>query len=144
MYRQAGRDGIQVIDDSYNANPGSTRAAIDVLAALPGRRILVLGTMAELGERVDSLHAEIGGYAAGSDIDLLWGVGPHTDAAVSVFGEGGRHFESRDMVLQALPALRAGDTVLVKGSRSAGMEVVVRALLPLAANTVPETEEEEA
>ncbi len=144
LFRQAGRDGIQVIDDSYNANPGSVRAAIDVLAELPGRRILVLGTMAELGDKVDSLHAEVGSYAAGSDIDLLWGAGPHTDAAVSAFGEGGRHFESRDMMLQALPALRAGDTVLIKGSRSAGMEVIVRALLPQAANSEPEADGEEA
>ena len=134
LHRQAGRDGVVVIDDSYNANPGSVRAAIDVLANQAGRRILVLGTMAELGPDVDELHAGVGGYAAEAGLDMLWGAGDHTDAAVDAFGAGGRYFDSRESLLQALPALQPGDVVLIKGSRSAGMETVVSALLPPAAN----------
>ena len=135
LHRQPGRDGIQLIDDSYNANPGSVRAAIDVLAGLPGRRLLVLGTMAELGEAVDALHAEVGCYATAAGIDALWAAGPHTEHAVEAFGGGARHFDSREALIDALKGfLATGDVVLVKGSRSAGMEKVVASLLPPASN----------
>jgi len=123
--------GATVIDDCYNANPGSVRAAINLLAACPGRRTLVLGAMLELGENSSALHREVGSYALTSGIDQLWGVGPELEICVSAFGTGGRYFEDRAAVLSELPGqFGQGDTVLVKGSRSAGMEQVLQALLP--------------
>ncbi len=125
----AGRDGITLIDDSYNANPGSVKAAIDVLSVVSGRRVLVLGAMGELGEAVDALHAEVGEYAATQGIELLFAIGAHTDCAAAAFGKGATHFASQLDLLDALDTvLQSGDTVLVKGSRSAGMEAVVSAL----------------
>ncbi|MDJ0877827.1 MAG: UDP-N-acetylmuramoyl-tripeptide--D-alanyl-D-alanine ligase [Halieaceae bacterium] len=134
LLRRTGREGISVIDDSYNANPGSVKAAIDVLTTMAGRQVLALGTMAELGDAADELHAEIGRYARAAGIDALWGVGPHTAEAARAFGTGGEHFDTREALLIALPEIaRAGDVVLVKGSRSAGMEQVVSALMPASA-----------
>lgn len=120
---------IVLIDDSYNANPASVKAAIDVLAASPGRQLLVLGTMAELGDGSDALHREVGSYASERGIDALWATGPHTEASVEAFGVGGRSFDGRSRLAAALvDFLQSGDTVLVKGSRSAGMEAIVAAL----------------
>ncbi len=135
LLRRAGRDGLSVIDDSYNANPGSVQAAIDVLAGMSGRRVLALGTMAELGDAADAMHREVGEYAHAAGLDGLWTAGPHTEHAAAGFGAGAEHFVDREALLAALPQLaQAGDVVLVKGSRSAGMEQVVAALLPAAAN----------
>ncbi|MFT5333473.1 MAG: UDP-N-acetylmuramoyl-tripeptide--D-alanyl-D-alanine ligase, partial [Halioglobus sp.] len=78
--------GADVIDDCYNANPGSVRAAIDVLAACQGTRTLVLGAMLELGSESDSMHREIGGYAKDAGVDQLWGVGQEVEVAVAAFG----------------------------------------------------------
>jgi UDP-N-acetylmuramoyl-tripeptide--D-alanyl-D-alanine ligase len=123
--------GACVIDDCYNANPGSVRAAIDLLAACAGRRTLVLGAMLELGENSGALHREIGEYARAAGIDQLWGVGPELAECVKAFGEHGRHFADRAAVLPALAgAFASQDTVLVKGSRGAGMEHVLYALVP--------------
>lgn len=123
--------GVSVIDDCYNANPGSVRAAIDMLAACSGRRTLVLGAMGELGSGSSNLHREVGEYARAAGIDQLWGVGPELEICVDAFGVGGRHFADRDALLSTLPGqLGEGDTVLIKGSRSAGMELVLQALLP--------------
>jgi UDP-N-acetylmuramoyl-tripeptide--D-alanyl-D-alanine ligase len=123
--------GACVIDDCYNANPGSVRAAIDMLASCPGRRTLVLGAMRELGENSSALHREVGDYARAADIDRLWGVGPELAVCVDAFGVSGRYFADRAAVVAALPGqFGEGDTVLVKGSRSAGMEQVLHALLP--------------
>jgi UDP-N-acetylmuramoyl-tripeptide--D-alanyl-D-alanine ligase len=123
--------GTVVIDDCYNANPGSVRAAIDMLAACPGRRTLVLGAMRELGENSSNLHREVGEYAATAGIDQLWGVGPELEICVNAFGANGHFFEDRSAAIAALPgAFGPDDTVLVKGSRSAGMEQVLHALLP--------------
>jgi UDP-N-acetylmuramoyl-tripeptide--D-alanyl-D-alanine ligase len=120
--------GATVIDDCYNANPGSVRAAIDTLAACDGRRTLVLGAMRELGERSAALHREIGEYAAQAGIERLWGVGPELESCVAAFGEEGRHFADRAAAIAALPGqFGTGDTVLIKGSRSAGMEEVLHA-----------------
>ena len=122
--------GARLFDDSYNANPASVKAAIDVLAEAPGRRCLVLGTMAELGPDSERLHAEVGEYAAQKNIQALWTTGVFTDAAAAAFGENGICFADRDALVEALLAkLGEGDTVLVKGSRSAAMEDVVAALL---------------
>ncbi|MEZ5573665.1 MAG: UDP-N-acetylmuramoyl-tripeptide--D-alanyl-D-alanine ligase [Halioglobus sp.] len=123
--------GTTVVDDCYNANPGSVRAAIDLLAACPGRRTLVLGAMLELGEDSVALHREIGEYALKAGIDQLWGVGPELAVSVDAFGTCGRYFEDRAAVLPALVGeFGAQDTVLIKGSRSAGMEQILHALLP--------------
>jgi UDP-N-acetylmuramoyl-tripeptide--D-alanyl-D-alanine ligase len=123
--------GTTVVDDCYNANPGSVRAAIDMLAACPGRRTLLLGAMLELGEHSETLHREVGEYALAAGIDQLWGVGPELEVCVQAFGNNGRHFADRAAARRALQGqFDAHDTVLVKGSRSAGMEQVLHALLP--------------
>jgi UDP-N-acetylmuramoyl-tripeptide--D-alanyl-D-alanine ligase len=120
---------ITLIDDSYNANPASVKAAIDVLATSDARRVLVLGTMAELGADSEALHAEVGRYGRERGIDALWVTGEHTAAAAEAFGAGGRCFENREALVEELrSALQPGDVVLVKGSRSAGMDTVVAAL----------------
>lgn len=123
--------GATVIDDCYNANPGSVRAAIDLLAACPGRRTLILGAMRELGDNSAALHREIGDYARSAGIDQLWGVGPELAVSVDAFGSSGRHFADRAAVLRAVEGeFGADDTVLIKGSRSAGMEQILHALVP--------------
>ena len=91
--------------------------------------------MRELGPDSEAMHREIGEYAREAGIDGFWGVGPELAVAAAAFGEGARHFEDRDALVAILPAgLAGGDTVLVKGSRSAGMEQVVQALLGDAAD----------
>jgi UDP-N-acetylmuramoyl-tripeptide--D-alanyl-D-alanine ligase len=117
--------GALLIDDSYNANPDSVRAAIDVLAATPGRKILVLGDMGEIGGQAGQFHDEIGGYAKSQGVDLLLALGEHSELAARNFGAGGRHFDSADALLAALAPQLEGDTVvLVKGSRFMRMERV--------------------
>ena len=121
--------GATLIDDCYNANPGSVRAAIDILASCGGRRTLMLGAMKELGERSAELHRQIGEYARQAGIDQLWGVGEELLDTVKGFGAGGRHFADRELLVAALDGqFGVGDSVLVKGSRSAGMEQVLQAL----------------
>jgi UDP-N-acetylmuramoyl-tripeptide--D-alanyl-D-alanine ligase len=122
--------GATVVDDCYNANPGSVRAAIDLLAGCAGRRTLVLGAMRELGPDSEALHRDIGSYARQAGIDALWGVGEELRPTVEAFGEGGAFFDHREAACAAIPGAFGGDdTVLVKGSRSAGMERVLQALL---------------
>lgn len=120
--RQAG--DATVIDDTYNANPDSVRAAIDVLAACPAPTVLVLGDMGEVGEQGPQFHREVGEYARGKGISNLLAVGQAARESVEAFGAGGRHFGS---VEELVPAIR-GKTVLVKGSRFMRMERVVAAL----------------
>ncbi len=118
-----------LIDDSYNANPGSAGVAIDTLALAPGERWLVLGDMAELGPDARALHAAVGARARAQGIDRLFAVGPFSAAAVEAFGTGAELFSDRKALASALLAeLHPGVTCLVKGSRSAGMEQVVAAL----------------
>ncbi|HEX5362104.1 MAG TPA: UDP-N-acetylmuramoyl-tripeptide--D-alanyl-D-alanine ligase [Fluviicoccus sp.] len=122
---------LAVIDDTYNANPGSMKAAIDMLADCDGRRIAILGGMGELGEGAPALHAEVGRYALEHGVDLLLTIGDQYEASVSGFG-GGRvqRFATQEELLSALPVLVSGPaTVLVKGSRSARMERVVQKLI---------------
>lgn len=129
LQRKRGLHGATVIDDSYNANPDSMRAAIDVLASLPGRRIFVMGDMGEVGEMAGQLHSEIGGYAKRQGIDFLYALGEKSALAVHDFGSGGRHFASVEALVRALePLLDADTTVLVKGSRFMKMERVVDAI----------------
>jgi MurE/MurF fusion protein len=119
--------GMQLIDDSYNANPDSVRAAIDVLARLQGKKILVLGDMGEVGANGAAMHAEVGAYASECAIDGLLAFGPAAADAAAAFGEHGRSFDSIDVLVAYLATL-APANILVKGSRSTHMERVVRAL----------------
>ena len=121
--------GWVLIDDSYNANPGSVGAAIDTLALAQGERWLVLGDMAELGANARAMHAGIGERARKQGIDRLFAVGPLSAAAVETFGEHGAHYTDKQALAKALnEQLHGSVTLLVKGSRSAGMEQVVAAL----------------
>ncbi|WOD12111.1 UDP-N-acetylmuramoyl-tripeptide--D-alanyl-D-alanine ligase [Pseudomonas sp. NyZ704] len=124
-----GKQGSLIIDDSYNANPASVKAAIDILSDLQGTRILVLGDMGELGEWEEESHREIGTYAREQGLDGLFAVGRLCALAVDSFGADARLFGSRAELIEALvPQLDANTRVLVKGSRSAGMEEVVAGL----------------
>ncbi|RZU35371.1 UDP-N-acetylmuramoyl-tripeptide--D-alanyl-D-alanine ligase [Fluviicoccus keumensis] len=122
---------LAVIDDTYNANPGSMKAAIDMLAACDGRRIAILGGMGELGDGAPELHADVGRYAREQGLDLLLAVGHFHEHTLRGFGEGAvQGFATQDELLAALPAIISGPaTVLVKGSRSARMERVVQKLI---------------
>ena len=118
------RGGATLIDDTYNANPDSVRAAIDVLAACPGPTVLVLGDMGEVGEHGREFHREVGAYARSKGISSLLALGEATRHAVEAFGPGARHFGS---VEELVPQI-AAKTILVKGSRFMKMERVVAAL----------------
>jgi UDP-N-acetylmuramoyl-tripeptide--D-alanyl-D-alanine ligase len=133
LRRCVARSGAAVIDDSYNANPDSVRAAIDVLAACPSPRVLVLGDMAEVGTQGPQFHAEVGAHARVRGIDHLIACGPATAATAEAFGARAEHFESVDAACDRVAELAtAGATVLVKGSRSMRMERIVQAISPSA------------
>jgi UDP-N-acetylmuramoyl-tripeptide--D-alanyl-D-alanine ligase len=130
MQGKRGLGGARVIDDTYNANPASVRAAIDVLAACGGRRVLALGDLGELGGDAAELHRGVGEYAARAGIDALYTVGKLSANASSVFPRERGHFETQDALIAALrPQLGSDLTLLVKGSRSARMENVVDGLV---------------
>jgi UDP-N-acetylmuramoyl-tripeptide--D-alanyl-D-alanine ligase len=116
--------GATLIDDSYNANPDSVRAAIDVLASCPAPTTLVLGDMGEVGERSSEFHREVGEYARAKGVTQLLAMGEATRETVQAFGANARHFDS----VQELIANLKGSTILVKGSRFMKMERVVAAL----------------
>ncbi len=118
-------DDLVLVDDSYNANPLSVRAAIDTLAASRGRRCLVLGSMLELGDYSVDAHADMGTYARNQGIESLWCVGPETASAIEAFGEGACYFHDPTTLLAAQPQLNGPATVLVKGSRGVGLETLV-------------------
>lgn len=121
--------GWTLIDDSYNANPGSAAAAIDTLALALGERWLVLGDMAELGPEAVKLHAGIGELAHRRGIERLLATGPKSAAAVEAFGPGAQHFATQEALIEAAcTQIHEGVTCLVKGSRSSGMDRVVAAL----------------
>jgi UDP-N-acetylmuramoyl-tripeptide--D-alanyl-D-alanine ligase len=121
--------GALLIDDSYNANTDSVRAAIDLLAALPAPRTLVLGDMGEVGDQGPAFHREVGAYAAVQGIDALLALGEATRDSVAAFGARGRHFAGVEALVEAVRgATAAGGSVLVKGSRFMRMERVVQAL----------------
>jgi UDP-N-acetylmuramoyl-tripeptide--D-alanyl-D-alanine ligase len=124
-------NGAVLIDDSYNANPGSLNAAIDTLAAAAGEGWLVLGDMRELGDDEVALHAEAGRRAKSAGIARLYAFGPLSAATVQAFGAGAEHFESHAALADALrAALKPDVRVLVKGSRGSAMDRIVSALLP--------------
>jgi UDP-N-acetylmuramoyl-tripeptide--D-alanyl-D-alanine ligase len=127
---KAGARGSWIIDDSYNANPSSVRAAMEVLRTLPGATWLVLGDMAELGESSQDSHAHIGSYARDCGVKRLFAMGPLSSRAVETFGSGGEWFADADSLTRRLQAeLAPGVTVLIKGSRINRLERVVQALV---------------
>jgi len=121
--------GAVLLDDTYNANPDSVRAGIDVLAATVGKKMLVLGDMGEIGEMSAQFHDEIGGYAKSQGVDRLFALGDASALAARNFGSGGEHYSSLEPLLAALTTeLTAETTVLVKGSRFMRMERVADAI----------------
>jgi UDP-N-acetylmuramoyl-tripeptide--D-alanyl-D-alanine ligase len=129
MNQLPGPRGSTVIDDTYNANPSAARAALDYLSAQSGRRIAVLGDMLELGDESLALHAAVGEYARGR-IDALITVGELAGAAAEAFGPQAQRFASIEPATAAVSALLGPDvTVLVKASRSMGLERLVAAVL---------------
>ncbi|WP_095096355.1 UDP-N-acetylmuramoyl-tripeptide--D-alanyl-D-alanine ligase [Pseudomonas sp. Irchel 3A5] len=125
---QIGINGVRVIDDTYNANPSSINAAVDILTGFSGRTVLVLGDIGELGDWAEQGHRDVGAYASGK-VSALYAVGPLMAHAVSAFGEHARHFANQTDLIAALGAEQDPQTtILIKGSRSAAMENVVAAL----------------
>ncbi|WP_115303733.1 UDP-N-acetylmuramoyl-tripeptide--D-alanyl-D-alanine ligase [Legionella beliardensis] len=125
-----GKNEAVVIDDTYNANLRSVLTAIDVLAKRPGRRILVLGDLGELGAWTEQHHEEIGYTAQQKGIDLLMTCGKHSVFSSKAFGSKARHYTTQEeLTKDLLPWLDKTTTVLVKGSRSAGMEKIVHELV---------------
>jgi UDP-N-acetylmuramoyl-tripeptide--D-alanyl-D-alanine ligase len=120
---QRAGQAVTLIDDSYNANPDSVLAAIQVLAGLPGPRWLLLGDMGEVGNEGPRFHAEVGAAARAAGIERFWAVG-----ALCAQAGAQRHFSSVAEMVAALPQAEAASSVLVKGSRFMRMEQVVQAL----------------
>ncbi len=130
LERKNGIGGAQLIDDTYNANPASVSAALQVLAQFSNRRrILVLGDMAELGVNAAALHETIGRQAKELEIEFLFACGPLSAGACATFGAGGTHCADKEQMVAAVRDLMdANSVVLVKGSRSSHMETVVDGL----------------
>jgi len=126
------KSGCKVIDDTYNANPGSVKAAIDALVDIRGRHVLILGDMGELGDDEASMHGEVGRYAAEKGVDTLLAVGPLCINAVREFGANGQHFEGKELLVEYLAEsgleslLEKNVVVLIKGSRFMAMEQIAR------------------
>ena len=124
------RNGAVLVDDSYNANPGSLAAGIDTLASSGDEAWLVLGDMRELGAGEIALHAQAGQQARAAGIVRLFALGDLSAHAVAAFGDGAQAFDSHEALADALAAdLHAGVRVLVKGSRGSAMDRIVKALL---------------
>jgi len=123
---------ITLIDDSYNANPDSVRAAVALLAELPGDSWLLLGDMGEVGDQGPAFHREVGAYAAERGLAALWTAGPAAADATLAYGSGARAFATVEALIAQLPAAPAAQNILVKGSRFMRMEQVVAALLQTA------------
>ena len=141
LQQKTGPRGSVILDDTYNANPDSVRAGIDVLAATVGKKVLVLGDMGEIGVQSGQYHDEIGGYAKSMGVDRLFCLGEASRLAARNFGPGGDQFASRAALEKALlPELGPDVTVLVKGSRFMRMEQVVESLV---AQAVPLAEQAE-
>jgi UDP-N-acetylmuramoyl-tripeptide--D-alanyl-D-alanine ligase len=130
---KTGVSGVSIIDDSYNANPDSARAAIAVLAKARSARWLVLGDMGEVGDAGPAFHREIGEYARTAGIERLFAVGALTTHSVAAFGANARHYDDVDSLIAALRSELGSEqatstTLLIKGSRFMRMERVVAAL----------------
>lgn len=126
---KAGARDSWIIDDSYNANPSSVRAGLEVLRSLNGVTWLVLGDMAELGEHAEDSHAHMGAYARDCGIKRLFALGPQSSRAVETFGAGAEWFADADSLIRRVQSeIAPGVTVLIKGSRINRLERVVQAL----------------
>jgi UDP-N-acetylmuramoyl-tripeptide--D-alanyl-D-alanine ligase len=136
----AGLNGATVIDDTYNANPDSMRAAIAVLAASPNEKLLVLGDMGELGEDAEEMHAEIGEEARNANIDAVFTLGALSTHYVDAFGSGATRYDNVDDLITALVLrMNKHTTVLVKGSRFMKMERVVEKIVQQPFNNKKDT-----
>jgi UDP-N-acetylmuramoyl-tripeptide--D-alanyl-D-alanine ligase len=127
----SGVNGSRLIDDSYNASPSSFRAAIDVLqqaaASKEMQSVLIAGDMAELGELTESAHRQLGEFARARGVKHFWTVGTFTAGSSEAFGKGAIHFDNKiSLAEHARRFLTAGHVVLVKGSRSAAMDDIVK------------------
>jgi UDP-N-acetylmuramyl pentapeptide synthase len=125
-----GEQRVVLVDDSYNANPDSVRAAIDLLASLPGPHWLVLGDMGEVGSQGPQFHAEVGAHARNRGIESLWAAGSLCVYAARAFGTSARHFAGTAELIAALHEAPPCAAALIKGSRFMAMERVVRTLVP--------------
>jgi len=135
---KAGLRDSWIIDDSYNANPSSVRAGLDVLRSVPGFTWLVLADMAELGEHASDSHADLGRYARECGVKRLFAFGHESSRAVETFGSGGEWFPDAETLIRRLQAeIAPGVTVLVKGSRVNRLERVVQALSGGASSSGP-------
>jgi UDP-N-acetylmuramoyl-tripeptide--D-alanyl-D-alanine ligase len=122
--------GYRLIDDTYNANPDSVEAAVEVLLSAPGKQVLVLGDLAELGTQSMVLHSQLGAKAKQAGLNHLYTLGELSRHAAQGFGDGAHAFLQQDELIGALnSSLRQGDTLLVKGSRSAAIERIVNSLM---------------
>ena len=129
LQRKLGFNGAALIDDTYNANPDSMKAAIDVLAAIDSHSVFVMGDMGELGADEANMHAEIGSYAKQKGVKNLLTFGVLSANATASFGEGAQHFSIlEDVIAKAKSLMQKDITVLVKGSRFMKMERVVNGL----------------
>ncbi len=132
-----GVKGSTVIDDSYNANPSSVCAAIDVLANVPAKKILILGDMAELGDEAVQAHQDVGLYGRDKNIDYLLSIGTYTKAASDRFSVNNFHFNTIEQLIASANDMADDNTVfLIKGSRSSRMDRVVQALIQRGDNNV--------
>jgi len=130
LQTKPGLNGSRIIDDTYNANPNSLNAALDVLIQFEGKRILALGDMGELGEDTQKLHNQAGEQARLKGVDRLYGIGPYCVGAVEAFGDNAMHFDSQVAMTKQLELdLTPVDTLLVKGSRAMQMDKVVNAVV---------------
>lgn len=132
---------LTVVDDSYNANPDSVQAAIDVLADLPGPRLLVLGDMGEVGQQGPQFHAQAGAYARACGIEHLWTLGALATHSTRAYGSGAQHFDHMTALHTALPhILPHVGSVLIKGSRFMKMEHALHTIQTAATSAMPATQ----
>ena len=124
-----GKKRAAIIDDTYNANPSSFLSAIEVLDEFPGKKILVIGDMAELGENSRIYHQELSRRIKETKIDITLGLGKYTKEIITLLGRNNSWFRSKDDLVKHLYACMKGSTILVKGSRSMKMEEVVKKLI---------------
>ena len=124
-----GKKRAAIIDDTYNANPSSFLSAIEVLNEFPGKKILVIGDMAELGENSRIYHQELSRTIKETKIDITLGLGKYTKEIITLLGRNNTWFRSKDDLVKHLYSCMKGSTVLVKGSRSMKMEEVVKKLI---------------
>ena len=124
-----GKKRAAIIDDTYNANPSSFLSAIEVLNEFPGKKILVIGDMAELGENSRIYHQELSRSIKETKIDITLGLGKYTKEIITLLGRNNSWFRSKDDLVKHLYACMKGSTILVKGSRSMKMEEIVKKLI---------------